>query len=91
MLRVNKVRSTGSFLEKKPARKCCVLTKEKLEKIRDSATAHNADDSLMALEGVFSDRIINHALWPEYSPDLTPCNFYLWSKLKDKVCRMNPP
>jgi hypothetical protein len=29
-------------------------------------------------------------LWPACSPDLTPCNFYLWGNLRDKVYRMNP-
>jgi hypothetical protein len=54
---------------------------------QDSATAHTADNSLMALEGVFGDRIISRGLWPARSPDLTPCDFYFWGNLKDKVYR----
>jgi hypothetical protein len=42
------------------------------------------------LEGVFGDRIIKCGLWPAYSPDLTPCDFYLWGNLMDKVYRTNP-
>jgi hypothetical protein len=45
----------------------------------------------MALEGVFGDRTVSRGLWPARSPDLTPCNFYLWGNLKDKVYRINPP
>jgi hypothetical protein len=33
---------------------------------------------------------ISHGLWPAQSPDLTPCDIYLWGNLKDKVYRMNP-
>jgi hypothetical protein len=59
------------------------------EGLRDSATAHTADNSLMALEGVFGDRIISRGLWPACSLVLTPCSFYLWGNLKDKVYRIN--
>jgi hypothetical protein len=56
-----------------------------------SATAHNAHDFLTALERVFGDWIIiSHGLWPARSPDLTPCDFYLWGNLKDKIYRTNP-
>jgi hypothetical protein len=41
------------------------------------------------LEGVFGDRIISSGLWPAHLPDLTPCDYYLWGTLKDKVYRMN--
>jgi hypothetical protein len=43
---------------------------------QDSTTAHTADDTLMALEGVYSDRIISHGLQTAHTPDLTTCNFY---------------
>jgi hypothetical protein len=39
---------------------------------------------------VFGDTIINSGLWPMCLPDLTPCDFYLWGNLKDKVYRTNP-
>ena len=38
------------------------------------------------------NRIISHAFltrWPPCSPDLTPCDFWLWGYLKDKVYRGN--
>ena len=28
--------------------------------------------------------------WPPYSPDLNPCDFFLWGYLKDRVYRGNP-
>jgi hypothetical protein len=28
--------------------------------------------------------------WPPYSPDLNPCDFFLWGYLKDKVYTQNP-
>jgi len=44
----------------------------------------------VALEGVFGDRTIRLGLWPARSPDLNPCDFYLWGNLKDKVYRTKP-
>ena len=37
------------------------------------------------IERVFHDRIISTDLWPARSPEMTPCNFYLWGRLKDAV------
>jgi hypothetical protein len=54
---------------------------------QDLATAHTADDSLTALEGVFC---CSRDLWPARSPDFTPCDFYLWGNFKDKVYKTNP-
>jgi hypothetical protein len=31
------------------------------------------------------DRIISKDLWPPRSPDLNPCDFYLWGRLKSVV------
>jgi hypothetical protein len=56
----------------------------------DSATAHIAHVSLEALQEVFEDHVISCGLWPPRSSDLTPCDFYLWGSLKDKVCKTNP-
>jgi hypothetical protein len=58
--------------------------------IQDSATAHMVYISLEAVQEVFSDCIISFGLWPPHSPDLTPCDFYLWGNLKDKVYKTNP-
>jgi hypothetical protein len=57
---------------------------------QDSATAYMAHMSLEALQVVFSGRVISCGLWPPCSPDLTPCDSYLWGSLKDKVCKSNP-
>jgi hypothetical protein len=51
----------------------------------DFATAHMSYVSLEALWKVFSDHIISRGLWPPRSPDLVPCDFYLWGSLKDKM------
>jgi hypothetical protein len=56
---------------------------------QDSATAHMAKINFEALREVFTDSIISRGLWPPRSPDLTPCDFYLWESLKDKVCKTN--
>jgi hypothetical protein len=57
---------------------------------QDSATAHMAHVSLEALREVFNDRVISRGLWPPCSPDLTPCDFYLWGSLRVKVYKTNP-
>jgi hypothetical protein len=57
---------------------------------QDSATAHTADDSLVALEGVCGDRTIRLGFWPARSLLLNPCDLCLWGNLKDKVCRTKP-
>jgi hypothetical protein len=38
---------------------------------QDLTTAHTVHNSLMALEGVFGDRIISHGSWLAHSPDIT--------------------
>ena len=56
---------------------------------QDFATAHTADNSC-EISTMFKDRIINNGLWPPRSPDLTPCDFYLWTTVKERVCQSNP-
>jgi hypothetical protein len=36
------------------------------------------------------DRIMSKGLWPPRSPNLNPCDFYLWGKLKSVVYANNP-
>jgi hypothetical protein len=60
--------------------------------MQDSATIHIAKETIWALHGVFEefngeDRIISKGLW---SPDLNPCDFHLWGKLKSVVYTNNP-
>jgi hypothetical protein len=33
--------------------------------------------------------MVSEGLWPACSPDLMPCDFYLWGSLKDKVYKRN--
>jgi hypothetical protein len=44
---------------------------------QDSATVHTARMSMQALSNVFGDRLISSGIWPAYSPDLNPCDFFL--------------
>jgi hypothetical protein len=46
--------------------------------------------SINVLNKVFENRLISRGLWPARSPDLNPCDFYLWGDLKDKVYSNNP-
>ena len=42
---------------------------------------------------LFGNRVValHHAVeWPPCSPDLTPCDFFLWGYLKSKVYRTPP-
>ena len=57
---------------------------------QDNASSRTANNSVRCLQSVFGDRIISRGLWPPYSPDLNPCDFYLWPMLRDKVYGSNP-
>jgi hypothetical protein len=58
--------------------------------MQDGALAHTATYSIYVLNEVSEDRLISRGLWPARSPDLHPCDFYLWGNLKDKVYSNNP-
>jgi inhibitor of nuclear factor kappa-B kinase subunit alpha len=58
--------------------------------MQDGATAHTATYSINVLNEVFENRLVSRGLWPARSPDLNPCDFYLWGNLKDKVYSSNP-
>jgi hypothetical protein len=58
--------------------------------MQDGATAHTATYSINVLNKVFENRLISHGLWPARSPDLNPCDLYLWENLKDEVYSNNP-
>ena len=56
--------------------------------MQDGAPPHCSKESLAWLEKQFKERIISRNAdfaWPPYSPDLNPCDFYLWGYLKSKV------
>lgn len=57
---------------------------------QDGAPAHYANETLLLLGNIFQDRVVSRGLgheWPPRSPDLTPCDFYLWGAVQDIVYR----
>ena len=49
------------------------------------ASPHTAISTHFLPNELFPNKVIAHhfdKLWPPYSPDLTPADFYLWSTLK---------
>ncbi|GFS62489.1 t-complex protein 1 subunit delta [Nephila pilipes] len=67
--------------------------------MQDGARPHRTADVFEVLNEHFSDRIIgldypSHFQggieWPPYSPDLNPCDYYLWGYLKSKVWQTSP-
>lgn len=61
--------------------------------IQDGAPCHRTIPVRNLLNDVFNTRIIavNHEVeWPPRSPDLTPCDFFLWGYLKSKVYSTPP-
>jgi hypothetical protein len=46
--------------------------------MQDGATEHTATYFINVLNEVFEDRLISRALWPARSPDLNPCELYMW-------------
>jgi len=56
--------------------------------MQDGASPHTAIKSIKLLQTIFKDRIISGKskdTWPPYSPDINPCDYFLWGYLKDKV------
>ena len=61
--------------------------------MQDGARAHIANPVFAFLNRVFSGRVIGERFqlpWPARSPDLTPCDFFLWGWLKDQVYKELP-
>jgi len=67
--------------------------------MQDGARPHRTDPVFQALNEKFGTRIIgldsterfDGAIeWPPYSPDLNPCDFWLWGFLKDAVYKKQP-
>jgi len=55
---------------------------------QDGATAHTARVSIAFLQTIFNGRVISRhgdVPWPLRSPDITPCDFFLWGYVKSKV------
>ena len=55
---------------------------------QDEAPPHIANIVLDFIREKFDDRLISRncaVFWPAYSPNLNPCDFFLWGYLKSKV------
>ena len=53
--------------------------------MQDDAAPYTVISSKYVLSDIFQDRSIGKVfsiIWPRYSPDLTPIDFWLWPKLK---------
>ena len=66
--------------------------------MQDGTRPHRAELLFSFLHEYFGERVIaldypKSAVagidWPPYSPDLTPCDYFLWNALKDIVYRNN--
>lgn len=60
---------------------------------QDGAPPHIGRDVTAYLRHVFGDRIISRGFpdaWPPRSPDLAPCDFWLWGYLKSIVYQNRP-
>jgi hypothetical protein len=50
--------------------------------MQDNTSSHIANNSMVAMDEVFDEQVISQGLWPLKSPDLNPCDFYVWGMLK---------
>lgn len=61
---------------------------------QDGARAHTAVVTREVLEDIFGmENVISQGFpfqWPARSPDITPCDFFMWGYLKDLVCHKSP-
>ena len=60
---------------------------------QDGATSHTARMSMNAVKALFPNRVVSRngdIPWPPRSPDLTPCDYFLWGYLKTKVFETKP-
>ena len=61
--------------------------------MQDGAPAHTSRLALDWLEMTFPERLISNKsdfMWPPRSPDLNPCDFFLWGYMKEEVHRSQP-
>jgi len=52
---------------------------------QDGAKPHIANKVQNYLKSKFGDKFMEKIIWPPRSPDLNPCDFYLWGYLKARV------
>ena len=62
---------------------------------QDGAPCHAAGKNMRYLDSLFADRLVSRKSirgrdWPARSPDLNPCDFFLWGYLKSKVYTPKP-
>lgn len=60
---------------------------------QDGATAHTAKKSMDVLREMFPSHVISlrgDVGWPARSPDLSPCDYFLWGYVKAKVFKTRP-
>ena len=60
---------------------------------QDGATAHTARETMTLLNECFPNHLISRFAnipWPPRSPDLAPCDLFLWGYLKSRVYVTNP-
>ena len=57
---------------------------------QDGATPHRATAVQTWLSEKFGRKFIKKDLWPPRSPDLNPCDFYLWGHLKQVAYNLLP-
>ena len=53
--------------------------------MQDNAPAHTSKATKALLQQLEKDHKIETIPWPPQSPDSTPCDFSLWSVVKDRV------
>ncbi|GFY07999.1 uncharacterized protein TNCV_2580311 [Trichonephila clavipes] len=67
--------------------------------MQDGARPHRTEQVFRFLDEYFGNRVIALEYpkftgagmdWPPYSPDLTPCDYFLWGTLKDIVYSKHP-
>ncbi|XP_057335141.1 uncharacterized protein LOC130673942 [Microplitis mediator] len=67
--------------------------------MQDGATPHRTHEVFEAINRVYETRVIGLGYpkfvqggleWPPYSPDLNPCDFFLWGYIKDHCYAKNP-
>ena len=62
---------------------------------QDGAPCHVTNHNMQYLDSQFQDRVVSRKAvrgedWPARSPDLNPCDFFLWGYLKSKVYTPRP-
>ncbi|PSN29319.1 hypothetical protein C0J52_28332 [Blattella germanica] len=88
---MNKFETVSNVLEKKRQRAATVRTPANIE-----ARPHTANIVLdflydhcgnRVMSNIFSDRFQRPSMWPPHSPDINPCDYFLWRQLRGKIYR----